>query len=102
MAVRRRHVHRPMAGAADIGCAPFLDALKGAFIGLVVMLAGGRADQFAEFVIEAFGAEIALLLGNPFLQAKVRFDDEFAHGISPCSASFLNFYLTAAYPIDVT
>src|SRR6476660_1749224 len=90
-----------MAGAAYIRFAPLFDALEGALIDLVVMLAGRRADQFAEFVVEAFGAEIALFLGNPFLQPEVRFDDEFAHGVSPCSARFSRFHLTGAYPASV-
>ena len=87
MAVRGRNVHRPMAGAAHIGLAALLDALEGALVDLVVMLAVGRADQLTEFILEAFGAEIALLFGDPFLQTKVRFDDEFAHG-GPSNPTF--------------
>ena len=72
MAGRGRDVDCPVAGAADIGVAPSLKRLIGAepFAALVVMLAAGRADQFAKLVIEPFRCEIALLLGNPFLQPK--------------------------------
>ncbi len=60
---------------------PFLDRLKGADLGaLVVNLAVGLAHHFAELVVEPFFAEIILLLGDPFLQPEVRFDDEFSHG----------------------
>jgi hypothetical protein len=82
MAVRGRHVHGPMAGAAHVGFAALFDALEGAFRALVVVLAAARADQLAELVVEALGAEISLLLGHPLLQAKVRLDDEFAHTAS--------------------
>src|SRR6185436_9011502 len=64
-----------------VGLAALLDALEGARGALVVMLAGGRADQLAELVVESLGAEVALLLGHPLLKTKVRFDDELAHGI---------------------
>src|SRR5258708_29719075 len=80
MALGGRDVDRPVAGAADISFAARLDALEGPLRALVVMLAAGRADQFAEFVVEALGAEVAFLLGHPLLQAKVRLDDELAHG----------------------
>ena len=80
MAVRRRDIDRPVAGAAHVGLAALLDALEGALRALVVVLAAGRADQLAELVVEAFGAEVALFLGHPFLQTKMRLDDELAHG----------------------
>ena len=80
VAVGGRDVHGPVAGAADVGLAPLLDALEGALVDLVVVLALGRADQLAEFVVETFGAKIALFLGDPLLQPKMRFDDELAHG----------------------
>jgi hypothetical protein len=72
-----------VASATDIGFASLLDALERALIGLAVMLSLGGTDQLAKFIIEAFGAEIAFLLGDSFLQAKVRLNDEFAHGGSP-------------------
>ncbi len=60
------------------------------------MLPFGGADQFAKFIVEAFGAKIALLLGDPLLQAKMRLDDEFAHGGSPLKRTLEGFYLTRA------
>jgi len=48
-----------------------------------VMLPLGGADQLAKFIVETFGAEITLLIGDPFLQAKMRLDDELAPGVSP-------------------
>src|SRR5215475_9425077 len=79
MTVGGGDVDGPVAGAADVGLASVLDALEGALIDLVVVLALGRADQLAEFIVEPLGAEIALLLGDPFLQAEMRFDHEFRH-----------------------
>src|SRR5215475_10083522 len=72
--LRGGDVDRPMAGAAHVGLASLLDALEGAFVDLVVVLAFGRADQLAKLVIESLAAEIALLLGHPLLQAEMRFD----------------------------
>ena len=61
--------------------AALLDGLKGADLGaLVVNLAVGLAHHLAELVVESFFPEIILLLGYPFLQPEVRFDDEFGHG----------------------
>ena len=48
-------------------------------VALVVNLAVGRAHQLAEFVVQAFLAEIVFFLRHPFLQAEMRFDDEFRH-----------------------
>ena len=83
MAGGGRDIHGPVAGAADVGLASLLDTLERALVDLVVVLARGRADQFAEFVVETFGAKIALFLGDPFLQPKMRFNDELAHGDLP-------------------
>src|SRR5436190_4932112 len=70
-----------MAGAAHVRCAAALEGLIGAdLVALVVVRAAGRLDQFAEFVVEAFVPEVALLLGDPFLQPEVRLDDEFVLG----------------------
>ena len=69
-----------MTGAAYIRLASFFDALKGALIDLVVVLAFGRADQLPEFILKPFRQKLALLLRDPFLQAEVRLYDEFAHG----------------------
>jgi hypothetical protein len=41
----------------------------------------------AELVIEAFGGEIPLLLGDPFLQPEMRSNDEFRHGLPPLAFS---------------
>jgi hypothetical protein len=40
-----------------------------------------RANELPEFVFQPLIAKIALFFGNPFLQAKVWFDDELGH---PC------------------
>src|ERR1700751_2621580 len=97
MSIGRRDVDGPVTGAADVGLASLLDALEGAFIHLVVVLAFRRADQLAEFIVEPFGAEIALLLGNPFLQAEMRFDHEFRHASLRSGAAIraADFPLTA-------
>ena len=81
MAARGRNVHGPVAGAAHIGLTALFDALEGAPAALVVVLAFGRADQFAEFVIQALIAKIAFLFRDPFLKPEMRFDDELGHGI---------------------
>jgi hypothetical protein len=83
VAVRGGDVDGPVAGAADVGLAALLDALEGAFIDLVVVLALGRTDQLAKLIVEPFVAEVALLLGHPFLQTEMRFDHEFGHGRPP-------------------
>jgi hypothetical protein len=44
-----------------------------------VNLAVGCAHQLAEFVFEPFLAEVVFLFGHPFLQAEMRFDEEFRH-----------------------
>ena len=49
----------------------------------MVMSAGCGADQLAEFVIQASLFEIPLFLSNPFVQAKMRLNDEFAHWSKP-------------------
>jgi len=43
----------------------------------------GRLDQFPKDVIEPLVLEVALLLGNPFLQPEMGLDDEFllCHGV---------------------
>ena len=84
MAVRGCNVHGPVAGAAHIGLTALFDALESAPAAFVVMLAFGRADQFAEFVIQSLIAKIAFLFRNPFLKPKMRFDDELGHGILRC------------------
>src|SRR5690242_9777356 len=45
------------------------------------MLSAGRLDQLAKFVVEALVGKIALLVGDPLLQAEMRLDDEFAHRV---------------------
>ena len=79
----RRHADGPVAGAAHIGRAAFLERLEGAdLVALVMVRAVARLDQFPKFVVEARVLEVALLLGDPFLQAEMRLDDEFffCHG----------------------
>src|SRR6185437_8119439 len=49
-------------------------------------LAARRTNQLAEFVVEAFLAEVVLLFGDPFLQAEMRFNQEFRHLKSSLSA----------------
>jgi hypothetical protein len=79
-----RDIHRPVAGAGDIGLAPRLERLHGAdLVALVVLLAVGRADEFAKFVVEAFVGEIAFVVRDPFLKAEMRLDDELRHGRLP-------------------
>jgi hypothetical protein len=48
----------------------------------VVVLPAGRADLLAKLVVEAFGGEIPLFLGDPLLQPEMRLDDEFGHLVS--------------------
>ena len=73
-----------MAGAAHARLAALLERLEGAdLVALGVDFAAGRAHLFAEFVVEAFGAEISFFLGHPFLQAEMRFDQKFRHGCLP-------------------
>jgi hypothetical protein len=74
-----------VARAADIGLAALLDALESALAPLVVVLTLGRADQFAEFVVQSLIAKITLLFRNPFLKPEMRFDDELGHGDPPLS-----------------
>ena len=71
-----------MTGAADIGLAPCLERLIGAdLVAAFVMVAAiGRSDMLVELVIETLGGEVALFLGDPFLQSEMRLDGEFWHG----------------------
>jgi hypothetical protein len=69
-----------MAGTADVGLAALLDALEDAPTALVVVLALGRADQLAEFVVQSLIAKIAFLFGDPFLKPEMRLDNELVHG----------------------
>ena len=85
MAVRGGDIDGPVAGAAHVGGAAFLERLERAdLVALVVVLAVAGAHQLAEFVVETFVGEIALLVGDPLLEAEVRLDDELAHVSSPC------------------
>ncbi len=70
-----------MTGAAHIGFTPLFDGVIGAnLVGLDVIAAVGGLDEFQELVVEPFGCEIAFFLRHPFVQAKMRLDDELAHG----------------------
>src|SRR5215471_8262452 len=80
-----------MAGAADVGFPPGLNHMIGADLVLgVVVLAVGRLHKLEEFVIQAFGLEVALLFRDPFVQAEMRLDDEFRHSCAPDSVPFGN------------
>src|SRR5262249_60247373 len=84
---------RPMAGAAHVRRAAALERLHGTdLVALVVVRAVGRLDQLLEDVVEAFVPEVALLLGDPFLQPEVWLDDELVlgHAFAP---SFFGFPL---------
>src|SRR5262249_40086045 len=71
----------PVAGATDVRGAAALEALHRAdLVTLVVVLPVGRLGQFLGVVVESCLLEVALLLGPPFLQPEVRFDDEFLLG----------------------
>ena len=73
-----------MAGAGDVGLASLLDRLEGAGLaGRDVMRPAAGADELLELVVEALVAEVALLLGDPLLQAEMRLDDELGHGVLP-------------------
>ena len=81
MAVGGGDVHRPVAGAADVAGAARFQRLIGADLVAELMAAArARIQGFAELVVETLGGEIALLLGDPFLQPEMRSDDEFRHG----------------------
>src|SRR5215469_12846738 len=82
----RCHVHCPVAGASHVRLPPLLYALEGTRLpDCSVMRAIGRANEFPELVLQPFNAKIALLFGNPFLQAKMRLDDELRHPCPPCA-----------------
>ena len=100
MAVGGGDVHGPVAGAADVAGAAGFQRLVGAdLVAELMAAAGGRIHGLAEFVIEALGGEIPFLLGDPFLQAEMRSDDEFCHG-SPFGVSSWRFLL--AFPLGVS
>src|SRR5438477_13036388 len=70
-----------MTGAAHVRYAAALERLEGAdLVALVMVRPAGRLDQLAEFVVEPLILEVALLLGDPFLQPEMRLDDEFLLG----------------------
>jgi hypothetical protein len=61
-----------------------------------MMCPTARLDQFPELVVEAFILEVALLLGDPFLQTEMRLDDEFlfGHGALPYPAAIPRRFAT--------
>jgi hypothetical protein len=66
-----------MAGAAHVGFATGFDRLiRADLVRRVVIGALGRLHELTEDVIQPLVFEIALLLGNPFVQAEVRLNDE--------------------------
>src|SRR5579864_4618350 len=70
-----------MARAAHIAGAALLDGLVGHdLVAEVVTLAVLGDELVAEFVVEALGGEVALLLGDPLLEPHMRRDHEFGHG----------------------
>jgi len=71
-------VHGPVAGAAHVAGAALLDTLVSAALvrSGVFFRHVARTVVVAEFVIEAFGLEVALFLGHPFLQPEVRGNHE--------------------------
>src|SRR5579863_162353 len=76
-----------MARAAHVGGAAFfVELVSTHFVAQIVPLAVLRDDLIAEFVIQAFGREIALLFRHPFLQTHMGRYDELGHAKSPCGA----------------
>src|SRR5690242_7315005 len=70
-----------MTGAAHVRAVTLLEHLVRADLGaLIVDLPVRGSHLLLVDVLEAFRGEVSLLLGDPFLKAEVRFDDEFAHG----------------------
>jgi len=70
-----------------IAAAAGFERLIGADLAAELMAAGGgRIHGLAKFVVETLGGEIALHLGDPFLQPEMRSDDEFRHGDFPPGA----------------
>src|SRR3954465_3068259 len=85
VALRGGDVHRPVAGTAHVRIAPRLDVLVGADLvrrgvrlGEVLALEG-----LAELVVQAFGLEIAFLLGSPLVQPEMRGDQKLCHVLPP-------------------
>src|SRR5438093_2861655 len=90
----RGHVDGPVASGTDFTCAAGLDRLERP--GLCF-----DGDSFARFdarrpaldgsgyelIVEAFFAEVTLLLGDPFLQPLVRLDAKFAHIARYCGTA---------------
>jgi hypothetical protein len=90
MAPRCRHVYGAMAGTGNVCLAALLDALERSDLASrLVMRATSSADELLELVVEAFRAEIPLLLSDPLLQTEMRLDDELGqrYGIKTADAS---------------
>src|SRR4029079_14753859 len=78
-------VHGPMAGAGEVGLPAALEGLHRAhLVAKLLRRAVARLHQLAELVVEPLVLEVTLLLSDPFMQAEMRFDDEFlfGHGLS--------------------
>jgi len=70
-----------MAGAGDVRLPSFLDALEGSpHAGGRMMRSIARANELLELILEPLVSEIALFLGDPFLEAKVGLDGKSWHG----------------------
>jgi hypothetical protein len=70
-----------VAGAAHVAVAPGGDVVVGADL----VRRGVRVrevlalESLAELVVQPLGAEVPLLLGDPFMEPEVRGDEEFGH-----------------------
>ena len=83
VARRGGDVDRPVAGARDVALTAFFEGLEGAeLVALLVVFRVLRIEGLAEFVVQAFRSEVALLLGNPFMEPEVGLDDELGHECS--------------------
>src|SRR5580698_1893393 len=100
MAVGRGNVDGPVAGAADIAGPPRFECLIRSNFGAEVMAAGRTGIHgLAELVCETFSRKVILLLGNPFLEAEMRSNDEFRHGLL---RSLFNYLGSAAVKAHTT
>ncbi len=64
---RRCNVDCPVARATDVGRPAFFKRLICAAVAGVMRLAFSSLNRFVKYVVEAFGPEITLQFGDPFL-----------------------------------
>jgi hypothetical protein len=77
LALRRRDADGPVTRAAYRRLAPTFERLERTdLVAPVVVPAVAGLDQLLEHVVETCVPEVPLLVGNPFLQAEMRLDDE--------------------------